>query len=280
MQNGRDKHMGNDSSTSETTLFAGYSDYGYRRVVEQHGIRKLLFGKGSDAEEDTALLLAEPDVSIFEYPRLMLCGLLLRPATRRVLLVGLGGGFLPAIIRRHRPDIHVTVVELDPLVGSLAKEFFDYRPDSANPLVIQDARTFLENSRDNFDQIWLDAFDGEGIPVHLATYEFLELCKARLVSGGVLAQNLHVGHSRYFSHLATATEVFESFYLLKGPSNENSMLFAVKGVTQPEPPKKAFARGLKLHGHWLGGIHLKAEAAKAVCTYHKDRRAVLYDKDI
>ncbi len=272
--------MGNDASTGEITLFAEESAYGHRRVVEQNGIRRLLFGKGSNAEEETALLLADPDISIFEYPRLMLSALLLRSTTRNLLLAGLGGGFLPAIIRRHRPDIHVTVVELDQLVGTLAEEYFGYTPNSANPLVIQDARTFLENCQEKFDQIWLDAFDGETIPAHLATYEFLELCKSRLAYGGVLAQNLHLEHSRYFSHLATATEIFESLYLLRGASNENGVLFAIKGASQLEPPKKAFARGLRRYGHWFGGVHLKAETAKAICTYHKDTRAVLYDADI
>ena len=271
--------MRNDASSCGATLFAGDSAYGHRRVVEQNGVRRLLFGRGSNAEEETAMLLADPDVSIFEYPRLMLSALLLRPTTRNLLLVGLGGGFLPAIIRRHRPDIHVTVVELDRLVAALAEEYFGYAPDAANPLVIQDARTFLENCREKFDQIWLDAFDGEAIPAHLATYEFLELCKSRLVHGGVLVQNLHLEHSRYFSHLATATESFESFYLLRGAGNENGALLAIKGVAQPEPPKKAFARGLKQYGHWLGGVHLKAEAAKAVCASHKDPRAVLYDAE-
>ncbi|MDL2210664.1 fused MFS/spermidine synthase [Desulfovibrio sp. OttesenSCG-928-O18] len=272
--------MSHDTSTGEATLFAGDSAYGHRRVVEKNGIRRLLFGKGGNAEEETALLLADPDVSIFEYPRLMLAALLLRATTRSVLLVGLGGGFMPAIIRRHRPDIQVTVVEVDQLVATLAEEYFGYTPDSANPLVMQDARIFLENCPEKFDQIWLDAFDGEMIPAHLATYEFLELCKSRLVHGGVLAQNLHLDQPRYFSHLATATEVFESFYLLRGANNENGVLLAVKDIAQPEPPKKAFARGLKRHGHWIGGIHLKTETAKAVCTYHRDTQAVLYDADI
>lgn len=280
MRNDHIKRMNTNAPIDETTLFAGDSAYGHRRVVEQHGIRRLLFGKGSNAEEETALLLADPDVSIFEYPRLMLASLLLRPTTRNILLAGLGGGFLPAIIRRHRPEIQVTVVELDPLVATLAEDYFGYTPDSANPLVIQDARTFLENCRDTFDQIWLDAFNGEMIPPHLATYEFLELCKSRLAQGGVLVQNLHLEHPRYLSHLATATEVFGSFYLVRGRSNESGALFAIKETSQPEPPKKAFARGLKRYGHCLGGIHIKAETAKAVCTYHKDTRAVLYDADI
>ena len=279
--------MKNEASRSLTdadpacgkTLFAGDSAYGHRQVVEHNGMRRLLFGRGDSAEEETALLLADPDISVFEYPRLMLPALLLQPETKRLLVVGLGGGFMPALINRHRPDIRVTVVELDPLVAALARDYFGYAetPDAPDSLVIQDARAFLEACPHTFDQIWLDAFDGNSIPPHLATHEFLALCATRLRKGGVFVQNLHVAHPHYFAYLATATEVFSSFYLLRGTCNENEALMAIKGVAQPEPPAKAFARGLKRYGPWLGGVHLKAEAAKAVLTAYKDTRAVLYD---
>lgn len=46
-----------------------------------------------------------------------------------VLLVGLGGGGLPQFLRDFVPDVTVEVVELDPVVMEVAREWFGFRPD-------------------------------------------------------------------------------------------------------------------------------------------------------
>lgn len=46
-----------------------------------------------------------------------------------VLLVGLGGGCLPQFLRDFVPNVTVEVVELDPVVMQVAKEWFGFRPD-------------------------------------------------------------------------------------------------------------------------------------------------------
>ncbi|MEQ2208239.1 hypothetical protein XENOCAPTIV_006857 [Xenoophorus captivus] len=49
-----------------------------------------------------------------------------------VLLVGLGGGGLPQFLRDFVPNATVEVVELDPVVLEVAKEWFGFRPDDHN----------------------------------------------------------------------------------------------------------------------------------------------------
>ncbi|XP_045905271.1 eEF1A lysine and N-terminal methyltransferase [Micropterus dolomieu] len=46
-----------------------------------------------------------------------------------VLLVGLGGGGLPQFLRDFVPNVTVEVVELDPVVMEVAKQWFGFRPD-------------------------------------------------------------------------------------------------------------------------------------------------------
>ncbi|KAM7388530.1 hypothetical protein PAMP_024698 [Pampus punctatissimus] len=46
-----------------------------------------------------------------------------------VLLVGLGGGGLPQFLRDFVPRVTIEVVELDPVVLEVAKEWFGFRPD-------------------------------------------------------------------------------------------------------------------------------------------------------
>ena len=46
-----------------------------------------------------------------------------------MLLVGLGGGGLPQFVRDFVPGANIEVVELDPVVLEVAKEWFGFRPD-------------------------------------------------------------------------------------------------------------------------------------------------------
>ncbi|XP_059196441.1 eEF1A lysine and N-terminal methyltransferase [Centropristis striata] len=55
-----------------------------------------------------------------------------------VLLVGLGGGGLPQFLRDFVPNVFVEVVELDPVVMQVAKEWFGFRPDDRLTVTVGD----------------------------------------------------------------------------------------------------------------------------------------------
>lgn len=55
-----------------------------------------------------------------------------------VLLVGLGGGGLPQFLRDFVPNATVEVVELDPVVLEVAKEWFGFRPDDSLTVTLGD----------------------------------------------------------------------------------------------------------------------------------------------
>ncbi|KAG7228851.1 hypothetical protein INR49_008629 [Caranx melampygus] len=55
-----------------------------------------------------------------------------------VLLVGLGGGGLPQFLRDFVPDVTVEVVELDPVVLEVAKEWFGFKPDDRLTVTLGD----------------------------------------------------------------------------------------------------------------------------------------------
>ncbi|XP_034565871.1 eEF1A lysine and N-terminal methyltransferase [Notolabrus celidotus] len=55
-----------------------------------------------------------------------------------VLLVGLGGGGLPQFLRDFVPHVSVEVVELDPVVLDVAKEWFGFKPDDRLTVTLGD----------------------------------------------------------------------------------------------------------------------------------------------
>jgi len=55
---------------------------------------------------------------------------------------------------------------------------------------VEDGRRYLARNEGPWDAIVIDAFYSDSIPFHLATREFLELARARLAPGGVIATNV------------------------------------------------------------------------------------------
>ena len=262
----------------DTILFTGDSAYHRITVTESNGTRLLAFGANGQ-EHETAYNYLHPDEPLFEYPGLMATGLALKADTKTILLIGLGGGYLPGVLRRNRPDIAVTVVEIDPLVVELAERFFDFTSTNQQTVVVAEARAFLSTTVAQYDQIWIDAFDGAYIPAPLMTVEFLQLCQQRLTPHGVIVQNVHYDHPLYMAQLATFTEVFGYYYAVRGVKDNNAALIAQQGIPKPHSIKTAFAKGLKQHGYKLGEINLRAELTKAILSAYRDNWAILRDVD-
>ncbi|KAF8016204.1 hypothetical protein BT93_H1650 [Corymbia citriodora subsp. variegata] len=63
--------------------------------------------------------------------------------TVRAVVIGLGAGLLPMFLHGTMPFIHVEVVELDPLVVSLAREYFDFIENDRMKVHITDGIEFV-----------------------------------------------------------------------------------------------------------------------------------------
>ena len=95
-----------------------------------------------------------------------------------MLIVGLGGGSLPSLLRKHYPRMTIDVVDIDADVVAVAKKYFGFREDAAMHVYVEDGRRFIEKCKQPYDIIFLDAYGPENIPYDLATKEFLLACAA------------------------------------------------------------------------------------------------------
>lgn len=107
-----------------------------------------------------------------------------RPDAKSLLQIGLGTGTLPLAMKRR--GLAVDAVEIDPGVADLAKAHFDY----SGPVVIEDARTFLNRAAKKYDFIVHDTFTGGVTPAHLLSQEVLERARALLLPKGIFVVNL------------------------------------------------------------------------------------------
>ena len=155
------------------TIFTKVTPYATLAVKQGNGgLLTLWFGGSKYA--DSAVKIGDPDYIEFEYIQAMTAGLALVVEPKRVLVVGIGGATLPSFLRKHYPGMVIDTVDIDPDVVDVAKKFFGFREDPAMHAYVEDGRQFIENCKDPYDIIFLDAYGAVDIPYHMATKEFLQ----------------------------------------------------------------------------------------------------------
>jgi spermidine synthase len=152
------------------------------------------------------------------YTRYMTASLLYPKQVTNILEIGFGGGRTSWYLHRFLPDVHVTSVELDPVVEELARKYFGIKDEPNFTLVSRDGRSFLADSKDRYDIILIDAYRGPFVPFHLLTKEFYQIVKEHLSDGGVVAQNVEPSTMLFDSAVKTIHAVFSQldFYLAEG----------------------------------------------------------------
>ena len=155
-----------------------------------------------------------------------------------VFVVGLGGGTLPMALQQLYPEAHLDIVEIDAAVVRVAEKYFHFKASPNTTIYTQDARVFgrrMNKQGQRYDLILLDAYNGEYIPEHLMTAEYLRETRALLTETGVLAANTFAISALYDHESATYTQVFGDFLNFRHPESANRVVLAMQ---TPFPPKE------------------------------------------
>jgi hypothetical protein len=123
-------------------------------------------------------------------------------------VIGLGTGNLAC---ERRPSDTLTFYEIDPDIVRIASnpELFTFKSVCAPnaPIILGDARLRLVDAPDaSYDLIFVDAFIGAAIPIHLLTREAMALYLSKLKPHGILAMHLSNYHLELLSVAAGAAE--------------------------------------------------------------------------
>jgi spermidine synthase len=229
--------LGTFAHAGENVLYEKPSAYNNIIVTEDsEGYRVLRFERGGARQ--SIVKPGDPEYLGFAYTKVAFVGLALAQEPARMLVVGVGGGTMPMFLRKHYPDATIDAVDSDPDVVHVAREFFGFREDERLKAHVGDGRAFVENTREPYDVIFLDAFGSRNVPPHLTTVEFMRAVRRAVKPSGVIVGNIwgRPANPLYDSMVRTYQEVFDELYLLDVPGTTNKILLAL-------PRKQSLDRG-------------------------------------
>ena len=200
------------------------------RVSQSDGVRFL----HSDGTIHTAVVI-ETREPWLHYPRQASTALLLQPEIESMLVLGMGGGSAGTYLQKRLPEMRLDLVDIDPAIPELAREFLFFEGNDRIAVHIDDGRRFLSGRPGaRWDYIYIDTYIGHSIPFHLSTVEFFRSARDHLKPGGVVGLNLSSNLDNPFAQgiLRSLSSVFGKLYAFVVPGG-NYLLLA---TDRPDPP--------------------------------------------
>lgn len=162
------------------------------------------------------------DELVCEYHRNMVGALRKLPRGARVLVIGGGGYSLPRFILTHSRQMRVDVVEIDPAITDIAREYFGLdgleerfgeAGDGRLRLVCADGWEWLRSGDETYDAIVNDAFSGKRPLGPIATDEGAHVVRGHLAEGGFYLANVRSSlEGKRAANLEEARSAFEAVF--------------------------------------------------------------------
>jgi spermidine synthase len=146
-----------------------------------------------------------------------------KPDFENTLMIGGAGYSFPKEFLRKYPNKKIDVVEIDPGMTQIARDYFRLEDNPNLRIFHEDGRIFLNQAADKrqYDAILLDAFGSVySVPYQLTTREAIQKMHGSLTDDGVVILNLisaiESGGSLFLqAEYKTFAEVFQHVYLFK-----------------------------------------------------------------
>ncbi len=91
---------------------------------------------------------------------------------QNILVLGGGAFVFPSYLAKNYPGSVIDVVEIDPALEDVSKEFFHFEEKPNLNLIFDDARIYVNNTDKRYDLIFVDVFSEAGIPWQFTTAEY------------------------------------------------------------------------------------------------------------
>ena len=136
-----------------------------------------------------------PGVEKRVWGKIVLLGMETCPNLKNILILGLGGGTIVSLLKKHKPKSNITAIEIDPKIIAVAKKYFSLSEVAGLNLIEGDAYTFITkkysctNLLRKYDLVIVDVYCGGKFPKKFWNMEFLESVKGVIGNGGCVIFN-------------------------------------------------------------------------------------------
>ena len=213
------------------------SYYNYIQVTQSSdGTRELILNEGQAIH---SIYYANPDTVLTGwYWDYFLAAPYFNPGftpnkLHRVGIIGLAGGTIARQFTKVYGPVPIDGVEIDPTIVDVAHKYFAMNEPNLH-VHVEDGRTYLATTHEQYDVVAIDAFQQPYIPFQLTTREFFTSIRSHLSSQGVVAIN--TGHTTHDFRLVqafvnTMSQVFPSVYVFDVPGTFNAEIMGTMSRT-------------------------------------------------
>ena len=188
------------------------------------------------ATESHSIMYTNSDQLFSKYSQLYTLDNLFKPEIKNALVLGGGAYVFPVDFLKRYPEAEMTVVEIDPEVTQVARDYFRLKDNPRLKIYHQDARIFLNKDDTTYDVIYGDAFASSfSVPFQLTTLEALEKTSDLLVKDGVFILNMITAiqgkKSKFFqAEYKTLKQVFPQIYIFPAKHYQDKNLDKTQNV--------------------------------------------------
>lgn len=188
------------------------------------------------ATEIHSAIYLNSDEMALKYLRIYQLDNLFNPTIRSALALG-GGAYVTSrdFLKRY-PEGKIKVVEIDPKVTQVARDYFGLQDDPRLKIYHQDARLFLNRTKEKYDVVYGDAFNSYlSVPFQLTTKQALKKIYSALNDNGILVLNiissLEGKKSIFFqAEYKTLQELFPQIYIFPVNINQDNDLKKLRNI--------------------------------------------------
>lgn len=155
-----------------------------------------------------------------------------RESLSSFLMLGLGGATTPKLLLRKFPDMHTTIVEIDPEIIRIAGTYFGLDTLPNTTVICADARKFVRKSGEHgkrYDLVQIDLYIGRDVPDFVLSGDFCKSVHGLLKPSGELFINYDVdaGYEEKWVKLYSLLKTY--FHDVSYIKIEHNILFHARG---------------------------------------------------
>ena len=168
----------------------------YNRIFIMNGVDSITEKPTINLSTDpfgvqASIFINDTDNLVFNYTKFFKIIEFLKPDANSVLMLGGSAYTYPRDFLKNFPKSTIDVVEIDPGMTDVARKYFGLKDDPRMRIFHDDGRIFLNNNKNKYDVIFIDAFNSfSSIPFQLTTIEFVRKNLESLSDNGIVVVNI------------------------------------------------------------------------------------------